>query len=70
MKNVPCLHCGRKFADENGRYQHGKTVHRGKKNPRPVCEREESMADLVIAAQSARACGEPVEEWLADMFDI
>lgn len=28
------------------------------------------MADLVVAAQIARACGEPVEEWLADMFDL
>jgi hypothetical protein len=58
-KTVQCLHCEKKFADENGRYQHAKTMHRGKKNPRPA--REQSMADLVIEAQIARACGEPVE---------
>ncbi|OAH41021.1 hypothetical protein AX289_30580 [Methylorubrum populi] len=33
-------------------------------------EREPSMAELHVEAQIARACGEPVDPDLAEMFDV
>ncbi|GLS44414.1 hypothetical protein [Methylobacterium brachythecii] len=33
-------------------------------------DREPSMADLQIEALQARAAGEPVEDWIAEMFDV
>lgn len=65
---IKCADCERSFADENALYQHRKVKHRGKPNPRPEREGEESIADLVIEANLARMCGEdhPDMEWLRD----
>lgn len=67
-----CPHCERSFPERNALYQHVKAKH-GKKAARavhPPVEREQSMGDLVAEAMLARACGEPVEEWIAVMFNV
>ena len=67
-----CPHCSKKLAEPNALFQHVKAKH-GKKAARllrPPEEREQSMGSLVAEAMIARACGEPVEEWIAVMFDV
>ncbi|SOR27183.1 conserved protein of unknown function [Methylorubrum extorquens] len=68
----PCPHCDRAFGDPNGLYCHVKTKHGRKKAQavRPAPTVEPSMADLHVAALEARACGEPVDPDLAEMFDV
>lgn len=68
-----CSRCGRTFKSRRGADDHIRMVHKGKgervtaRRPR---DDEPSMADLVVDAQIARACGEPVEDWIATMFDV
>lgn len=72
MRPEACPHCERRFADRNGLYLHIKAKH-GRKlaaSLRPAANREPSMADLVIEAQLARIMGEPVDEDIAEMFDV
>lgn len=75
MPNKPmsCALCTRTFADKHSLFQHTMAKHGRKaaKPLRPVREDDEpSMADLVIEAHLARAMGDPVEDWIADMFDV
>lgn len=66
---IKCAYCNKRFEAENSRYQHTKKKHPNRKNPKPTCDDDEpSMADLVIEARLAAACGDPVEGWLGDMF--
>lgn len=66
----PCPHCGQSFGDANGLFNHTKAKHGRKaaRAVRPVPEREQSMASLLIEAQLQHAMGEPVDDWLMDMF--
>jgi len=72
IEKIPCPHCNARFAAPADLYQHAKAKHgrRAAQKLKPNRDNEPSMADLVIDAQIARAAGEPVEEWLAEMFDI
>lgn len=69
---LTCPHCGRRAADENGLYCHVKAKHgrRAARPFRPEPDREPSMGELVADAQLARAMGEPVEDWIAEGFDV
>lgn len=67
-----CPHCDRQLGDANALYRHVKAKH-GRKlaQPlRPQTEREPSMGELVADAMLARACGEPVDPIIAEMFDV
>ncbi len=65
-----CPHCPKSFADAGDLYQHAKAKHGRKaaQKLRPIDDDEPSYAEMVIDAQIRRAAGEPVEEWLAEMF--
>lgn len=68
-----CPECGRQFRDPNALWQHAKTRHgktlaEGLRPPRE--ENKQSMGSLVAEAHLARACGEPVDAWIAEMFDV
>lgn len=64
-----CSHCGKSFVDENARYQHTRNRHPNKSNPKPVKpgdEPEQSLADLAVEIEIAKACGEehPMAKYL------
>ena len=63
---IKCLHCERTFSDENAMAQHCRAKHPGKKKPKIV--REQSLADEIVEARIAYACGEVVPDYLLDMF--
>lgn len=65
---LACPHCTKSFADENARFSHAKAKHKGKRIAHLRPAREPSMADLVVEASLAKACGEPVDEWMNEMF--
>lgn len=67
---IKCDYCAKAFKTENDRRQHAQRKHPGRKKPkpRPETEDEPSMADLVVEARIAAACGDPVEPWLDEMF--
>ena len=67
-----CPFCTRRFADDNGRWQHVAKKHRGEniahlRPPRPV--REPSIASEVVVATQRRAMGLPNAAWLDDILD-
>ena len=77
-KTIACPYCGKRFADEMGRWTHTRAKHPGKKNPYPQTMRDnmktkaanqppqddddESFADRAIAAQIAINCGKPTDD--------
>lgn len=77
-----CEYCGKTFGSANAAFQHTKAKHPGKSNKwhAQACTRsthrrggsqkasDPSMADLVIEARMNAAMGEPVDDWLGDMF--
>lgn len=67
-----CPACPRRLADWNGVRQHIKAKHKSDARRLlgliPHKEPEPSIADQVIAATIAQACGEPVEDWLREML--
>jgi hypothetical protein len=65
-RTIPCLYCGKKFHDENGRWTHTKSKHPGRKNPRPHDDSEPSMAELFIDAQIYT--NDPDLDWVRDML--
>lgn len=74
---TPCPICGKGFRGAEGVRDHAKARHPkhhvfpdGRAVLRSRLDDEPSMADLVIDAQLSRAMGEPVEEWIAEMFDV
>ncbi len=68
--------------DENALYQHLRDKHKGPAHGKKAeikrqkflahqaveDEREPSMADLMVEAQIARACGQPVDPWTEAVF--
>jgi hypothetical protein len=70
MRDVRCPHCAASFTDENGRYQHAKAKH-GKKAARelrPAIDHEPSLGEELAEAIIAHRCGEPVADYLMEMF--
>lgn len=71
-----CTICPKRFSTWSGVYSHAKAKHPKhdlsalKKLAFSPDSDEPSMAELVIEAQLARAMGDPVEGWIADMFDV
>ncbi|MGA4550619.1 hypothetical protein [Methylorubrum aminovorans] len=67
-----CPYCPRTLGDASGLYSHVKAKHGARKAYplRPVSDREPSMAELHVAALEARACDEPVDHAIAEMFDV
>lgn len=71
-----CTICRKGFSTWPGVYSHAKAKH--PKHDLSVLKNlalkpddgEQSMAELVIEAQMARAMGDPVEDWIAEMFDV
>jgi uncharacterized C2H2 Zn-finger protein len=65
-----CSQCGRSFKSRKAADDHIQMKHKGighrvsAKRP----DDEPSMADIVVDAQIAHAAGEPVEDWVKDMF--
>ena len=69
-KKRRCSRCGKEFSTRQGAQMHIDMKHHGKGERVAVVKREHepSMAELMIDAQIAKACGEPVDDWLADML--
>lgn len=65
-----CSRCGKEFSTCQGAQMHIDMKHHGKGERVAVVKREyeQSMADIMIEAQIAKACGEPVDDWLMDMM--
>lgn len=65
-----CSRCGKEFATRRAADQHIVTKHKGKGERVHVKVRDDepSMAELLIEAEIARACGEPVDEYLLEML--
>lgn len=57
-----CPQCGKTFLGRKRRAQHIRDKHQQPKFSEP------SMADLVIDARLNHAMGEPVDDWLMEMF--
>ena len=72
MGEERCPYCPRSFHEVNALGQHLRAKHKGKKVPDCVRHKrhddEPSIASLMIEAQIAQACGEPVDDWLLDMM--
>tara|TARA_R110000787_G_scaffold19874_2_gene59127 strand:- start:463 stop:690 length:228 start_codon:yes stop_codon:yes gene_type:complete len=70
-KDWKCSRCGKRWNKQEHVERHIKDFHTkrgGEAIYKPREPEEPSMADLMIDAQIAQACGEPVEDWLADML--
>jgi hypothetical protein len=67
-----CSRCGRYFKSRMGADDHILMKHKGIGQRVSVRRPDDdpSMADLVVDAEIARACGEPVDPLIAEMFDI
>ncbi len=81
MKHIPCKSCGKKFKTPNDQQQHFRAVHgtgpvsrkrlahMERMAARAPTDDDPSIASLVIDASIRRACGEPIEDWIADMLE-
>lgn len=65
-----CPYCPKVLKARGSARQHVAAKHRGKsaKMFLEPDDGEQSIADMMIEAEIARACGEPVESWIADML--
>ncbi|MEO1092234.1 MAG: hypothetical protein AAFX81_16535 [Pseudomonadota bacterium] len=74
-----CGACGKRFTTEHGARQHSGAKHQGRygffdRRVSPKGQQaqrhsdEPSIASLMVQAEIDRACGEPVDDWLADML--
>lgn len=67
-----CSRCGKTFKSRKSADQHIRDKHKGvghRVQVRQWQDGEKSMADMVVDARIAYACGEPVDDWLMDMFE-
>jgi hypothetical protein len=70
-KTHQCTYCERRFADENALYQHSRSKHRQhpKQGKRKAPEdNDPSMADTLVDAMISHAMGDPVPDYLTEMF--
>lgn len=68
-----CSRCNKVFANRFACFDHIQAKHENGEpieyiSPKNRSDYEPSMAELFIDAEIARACGEPVEEWIRDML--
>ena len=70
MGAYQCKYCHHSFKDKHALWQHTKHKHKGKKRgPNPLEQtKERSMADELVDAQISHAMGEPVDDWIMEMF--
>lgn len=65
-----CPYCPRAFDARGSARQHVAAKHRGKSSKmfKEPDDGEQSIAEMMVEAEIARACGEPVEDWIAEML--
>jgi hypothetical protein len=68
MPDHPCAHCERAFDNVNSLYQHTKAKHGRKAAKGILPPSEPSLGEELSEALIAYACGEPVDDWIMDMF--
>jgi hypothetical protein len=71
---IPCPHCGKKAATDDGLRMHVKMKHKGKpcavrpQKKRTMADYEPTMAETLIDAQIDAAMGIDPPEWIENMF--